>query len=105
MARNYPLEQHYGTMNRGLPRTLAASSTGQFAGRTLIASGSTTVVVSTTAVQSDSIISMSIQVTSISVVTPMAVRAIADGGIFTMGWATGTAAAEDVTIMWQIVGT
>ena len=106
MARNYPLEQLFGPLFRGMPRTIATSAANQFAGRTTIDSGSATVTVSTNAVEADSIISLALQigVASLGIAVPCVVKSINPGNHMILGWADNTAVTRDVTIMWRIVG-
>jgi adenylosuccinate lyase len=89
-------------------RTQANSGPKQWAGRTLIASGSATVTVSTQSVKSDDLISYGVQIATAAASATNAaveVKTIVEGGYFTMGYSDNTAKLGDRTIMWEIVRT
>lgn len=99
-------EQLFRAMFRGAPTFKTTSSPNQFAGRTLLASGSNTVVVSTRTVGSDSII-----LTSLQAATDQAsgfgqgveVKSINPGNAFVMGWQDpNSKPARDTTVHWVL---
>ncbi len=84
-----------------------ATRVGDFAGRTTIDSGSTTVTVSTATVKSDSIITFATEVGTFGV-SSGAVLAIApptEGVSFVIGRHSGIAVAWDETVMWRLTQT
>ena len=103
------LEQLFGPMLRGPLSTKANSSANQWAGRTAIASGAVSQVVSTTAVKSNCLISFNIQATTVpvsgTVITPIEVVSLSSGSFFTFGSADGSKIPHGVTVMWQIYKT
>jgi len=116
MARS-TLEQLFGAIFRGAPTTRAQSAAGQWAGRTTVPSGSATAVVSTTVVNSDSIILLG-QVGNAAVgstapgsatsVPPFEVKTISPGGYFTVGTMNGQALAtpaRDTILHWVVFKT
>jgi hypothetical protein len=104
MARNYPLEQLFGPIFRGLPRTLTGGD-GAFAGRTTISAGSLQQVISTTAVESDSIILLTAHTSVASNgFGSVCVKSITDGTSFTVGFTGNLAATGDIAVMWRIIG-
>ena len=94
---------------RGPMRTRTApTEPNPWAGRTTLNSGSATSVVSTTLVQSDSIIQYGIEANTLQssgVAAPIEVMSIADGVSFTFGTADGETLARDTTIMWSLMRT
>ena len=94
---------------RGPLRTRTNSQEASFwAGRTTLNSGSATSTVSTTLVQSDSIIQYGIEANTrqdSGVASPIEVMSIADGVSFTFGTAGGETIARDTTIMWSLMRT
>lgn len=79
---------------------------GAYAGRTALASGSSSVTVSTAVVNSDSIILMGTQVGSAAAAhnsgSNIVVNSIVSGASFAFARATGTAVPWDETVMWEI---
>jgi hypothetical protein len=111
MAKQDQLEQLFRPAFKG-PLTLPTSGNpagGQFAGRTIIASGGTSVAVLTTAVHSDSIIRYGVQVGSMSTVASavghIVVNSIVDGTSFMFARHNAYPSKWDDTIMWEIVKT
>ena len=103
-----PKELFHGPLLRGPILTRVQSGPAQFAGRTTLNSGDTTVTISTFAVMSDSLIQMGIEASvnqSSGVAAPMEVKSISDQNFFTLGTADGTAVVRNTTIMWQITNT
>lgn len=93
---------------RGPMRTRTApTEANPWAGRTVLASGSATVTVSTATVQSDSIITFSTEVGTLGVNSGagIVVTSIADAVSFMFGRASGQAVAWDETIMWSLMRT
>ena len=94
---------------RGPMRTRTNSQEASFwAGRTTLNSGSATSVVSTTLVQSDSIIQYGIEANTrqdSGVGSPIEVMSIQDGVSFAFGTAGGETIARDTTIMWSLMRT
>lgn len=102
------LEQLWRAILRGPLTVRAASASNQFAGRTTLASGSATVTISTTVVQSDSIILLTAEAATNQAsgfAKPPEVKSISPGNFFTVGWADGNAVARNTTIMWTIIRT
>lgn len=91
-----------GVLFRGMPRT----RTGEFAGRDTLPAGSKTVVISTSFVESDSIIEMALEQNTDqnSGGQPVVVKTISPKGYFEVGTADGNAFGSDATIMWRIIG-
>lgn len=89
-------------------RTVAAEP-NPWAGRTTLNSGSATITVSTTLIQSDSIIRYGTQANSVGVAAnsggPIVVANVVDGVSFDFASATGIAVPWDRTIMWELVRT
>ena len=84
--------------------------TGVFAGRTTLASGSVSATVSTTAVNSDSIIQATIEVGSLGVANAasggnIAVNSIVSGTSFALTNVSGVAVPWDNTVMWTLYKT
>lgn len=99
------IEQLYGPVFRGMPRTKTGGS-APFAGRTTIASGSIAASVATTVANSDSIITMTPEtgVASIALGT-LCVSSISPGTGFTFQWAAGVAVTKDIVVHWRLTGT
>lgn len=87
----------------------AQSKSNQYAGRTTLASGSATVTVSTTVVNSDSIVWMGLAAPGTNVASgqfkAIEVKSIDAGNAFVLGTADGVAMARDTVVMWTIVHT
>ena len=94
---------------RGPVRTRTApTEPNPWAGRTTLNSGSATSTVSTTLVQSDSIIQYGIEANTrqdSGVASPIEVMSIQDGVSFAFGTAGGETLARDSTIMWSLMKT
>lgn len=107
MARR-TAEQIYRGMMRGPLTTKASSSSNQWAGRTTIESGSATITVSTTIVDSDSLILLGRQFNT-NVLSgqsrALEVKSISPGNFFTLGTSDGVAIARDTAIMWLVIKT
>ena len=100
-----PLELLFRPFLMGALRTRATSASNQWAGRTTLASGSATVVISTTRVASDSIVLYAALgnanvASGTNRVTE--VKTISDGGYFTIGTQDGQAIPRDTTIIWEM---
>ncbi len=111
MARN-PLERLENPHLVGPMLTKTTENTNPHAGRTVIASGSISQVVSTAHINSDSIVMIGIQVSSInaqlgvgSAGIQVIVDSIASGVSFDFAHANGLALHQDVTVMWTIFKT
>ncbi len=102
------LEQLFGAIFRGAPTTKASSAAGQWAGRTTVPSGSATATVSTTVVNSDSIILLgqvgNANVASGTAIRPFEVKTISPGGYFTLGTQDGqiVAGGRDTIVPWIV---
>ena len=100
-----PLELHYVPWYRGPSFIDINSAATQFAGRTTLNSGSTTVVVSTTNVRSDSLVFLSM-LGNANVASGQnrvtEVKTISDSGYFTIGTQDGVAIARNTVIMWEV---
>jgi hypothetical protein len=84
------------------------SATNQFAGRTVLGSGQATVTVSTTVVDSDSLILLSAEAATNQAsgfARAVEVKSISPGNFFAVGWADGVAAARNTTIAWVVFKT
>ncbi len=94
---------------RGPMRTRTNSQEDSFwAGRTTLNSGSATVTVSTSIVQSDSIIQYGVEANTrqdSGVASPIEVMSIQDAVSFAFGTAGGETIARDTTIMWWLMRT
>jgi|SRR3972149_3933087 len=102
------LEQLFGPVFRGPAMTIANSSAKQWAGRTAIASGATSQVVSTTAIKSNSILSFGVQATTVTasgIGKFIEVVSLSSGNWFTFGTSDGAALPQSVVVMWQIYKT
>ncbi len=107
MAGN-PLELLRRVLFTGIQTTRAQSASNQFAGRTTLNSGDTTVTVSSSVVTSDSIILHGMEANtsqSSGFAAPIDVMSIVDGSHFTFGQADGVAVVRETNIMWQILHT
>lgn len=83
----------------------ANSAANQFAGATVLGSGSATVVVSTTSVRSNSMFFLgahSLTDQSSGVAAAIEVRTIVDRSHFVLGNSDGIADARETTIFWMI---
>jgi hypothetical protein len=102
MTRAAPEDQAKGYYRRpGFTR--AASASNQFAGRTTLQSGSATVVVSTTSVDSDDIILLGpMASTGITSGKAIEVKSINPSNAFVLGTVDATAAPGDRVIGWMI---
>ena len=94
---------------RGPMRTRTSGEQNPWAGRTTLSSGSATITVSTTLIQSNSIVRYGTQANSIGVAAnsggPIVAANVVDGVSFDFARATGVAVPWDETIMWEIVRT
>ena len=103
------IEQLFGPHLRGSFLTRTNQETNPWAGRTVLASGSTSVVVSTSLVNSDSIIRLATQVGSIDSAVQSAghivVNSIVSGVSFAFATALGVSVPFDNTVMWELVRT
>jgi hypothetical protein len=106
---NFTLEQLFRAVLRGPIQTKATSAAGQWAGLTTLSSGSATVVISTSNVNSNSIILLSQQgnanIGSGTSIHGFEVKTISSGGYFTLGTADGIAHPRDTTLMWVLFKT
>jgi hypothetical protein len=101
MARKYQIEHLFAPIIRGLERT----RTGTFAGRSTIATGSLSLAISATAVESNSIITMGTFTSAASsAMGSVCVRSINPGVGFVVGFTENIAQAADVIVMWRITG-
>jgi hypothetical protein len=102
-----PAETFFRPVLRGPLSTETASGNGQWAGRTTISSGATSVTVSTQVVNSNSIILHTLQATTrqnSGVASTIEVSTISPGNFFTLAYADGVNhRADDATIMWWII--
>ena len=90
------------------PVKIATGNANDFAGVTAIASGATSVTVSTTVVKSNSIIIPSIQSltdTASGTGRPIEVRTIVESGYFILAQSDGEALERDVNIHWVLFNT
>ncbi len=95
-------EQFYGPTLRGPLLTQAASKSNQWAGRTSIDSGDTTVTVSTVSVGSDDLIRIGFQSSvGSNVAQVIKVNTISPGNHFGMT-VTPAPVGTDFTIMWRL---
>jgi hypothetical protein len=94
---------------RGPMRTITTGEENPWAGRTVLASGSATITVSTAAIQSDSIVRYGTLPSSLGVAAnsggTIVVSSIVDGVSFALARATGVAVPWDETVMWELVRT
>ena len=88
---------------------VAPTEPNPWAGRTTLNSGSATVVVSTSAVQSDDIFKIAENPGSLGVAAnsggPIVVNSIVQNVSFIFGRSTGVAVPWDTTIMWELLRT
>lgn len=99
-------EQHFKPILRGPLTTETASGPSQWSGRINISSGDVTVTVSTTLVNSDSLIFAQIEGNinqSSGVAAPIEVCSIVSGSHFTLTRADGTATTRTVPVMWMLM--
>ncbi len=103
------LEQLFGAVFQGPPTTKANSNASQWAGLTTLNSGSTTAVVSTTNVKSNSIITYGVKASTVAAsgmaLRPIEIVSLSSGNYFTFGSADGIAVAQSIQIMWNIYKT
>lgn len=95
----------YNPLLLGQPATNVNSAPNQWAGRTSLSSGSATVIVSTYAVGSDSLIFATLEANTAQnsgFAAAIEVRTIAPGAGFTVGYSDGNARARPATVMWMI---
>jgi hypothetical protein len=102
-----PAETFFRPVLKGPLSTETRSGNGQWAGRTTINSGATSVTVSTQVVGADSIVLHTIEsVTrqSSGVAAPLEVSTISPGSFFTLACADGVNhRAGDATVMWWVI--
>ncbi len=103
---NNPLELLFRPHLRGPFFTRSTSASNQWAGRTTLNSGDTTVVVSTALVNSNSVIMYGIDgnagLQSSGVSHAIEVTSISSGNHFTFATAGGESAERNTVIMWQL---
>ena len=94
---------------RGPVRTRTApTEPNPWAGRTTLNSGDATVTVSSTLIQSDSIVQIGVEANTrqdSGVGAAIEVMSIQDGVSFAFGTSGGETLARDTTIMWQLTNT
>lgn len=104
-AQITPVELLRRAMLRDPMMVSAASKSNQFAGRTTISSGSATQVVSTSVVNSDSLI-FHTMVGNANVASGSArffeVKTIAPGAYFTFGTQDGATVPRDTILLWEM---
>jgi hypothetical protein len=100
-------EQVWRGLLRGPFTTKALSANNQWAGTRLLASGAATATVSTTVVDSDSIIRYGVRAVSGagSAGLVVCVSTISPGNFFTFATIDAVNAPRDLNIMWEIVRT
>lgn len=107
MAGKATAEQLWRAVLRGPLRTKATSQSNQWAGVTAIVSGAATGVVSTTNVDSDSIILMSTYGNATNAASGFnrgfEVKSINPGNAFVFGTADGIGPDHAVSVMWMII--
>ena len=98
------VEQLYGPHLRGGGTTIIDGAYEAFAGRTTLNSGSTSVVVSTSLVQSNSVLLMGVQTGSMGTQSAGAitVNSIVDGVSFAFARNNNVAAQWNDVVMWQL---
>ena len=106
-CRVNPIELLRRALFTGPGSVLSAAGANQFAGRTALASGTASATISTTIVNSDSIILHAFQVTSTSAASGSAavdlcVNSIVSGVSFAFANQDGQGRAPGGTIMWEI---
>lgn len=98
-----------GAILRGPLFARVNSNAGQYAGITTLASGSATVVVSTTQANSDTLFLLgqvgNANVASGAVKGPIEVKTISPGAWFTLGTIDGVAVARDTLVHWMALQT
>ena len=105
MPRKQTAEQIYGGMLRGPLTTKAGSAVNQWAGRTAVLSGVATATVSTTVINSDSIILTAFQSSVASNVAQVVrVSSLASGAYFGLQ-VSPAPVGTDFTITWVIFKT
>ncbi len=94
---------------RGPMRTRTTGEENPWAGRTVLASGSASVTVSTALIQSDSIVRYGTQPNSVGVAAnsggAVVVNSIVDSVSFAFARATGVAVPWDEAVMWEVLRT
>ncbi len=102
-----PLELLFGPHLKNAPLTDSTAGAGQFAGRTTLASGSSSVTVSTAMVNSNSIILAMSEVGSVGANSggALVVNSIVSGTSFALARSTANAVAWDDTVMWLLLRT
>lgn len=107
MAGKPTAEQLWRAVLRGPLRTKATSANNQWAGLTAVVSGAATAVVSTTNVDSDSIILATVYGNATNTASGFnrgwEVKSINPGNAFVMGTADGIGPDHAITVMWLIV--
>ena len=96
-----PTEALFRPLMKGPIMTRATSAANQWAGRTTIASGSATQVVSTSQANSDSIISLGIEVAVPAAYTTLGRTAIASGVSFGTASTTAIWSGDVVGLTWE----
>ena len=100
-----------GQVRVNTPGLVSAPGSGGFAGYTRLGSAQTSVVISTTAVKSNSLIMIGALIVkgtapgaqaSGSIPGPIIVSTISHGGYFTFAWMGGVGFGENVDIPWKI---
>jgi len=101
-------EQLFRAVFRG-PTAQQVDQTDGWAGRSTVDSGSASIVISTTVVQSDSFFRLAFSVGSAGAVAsrqgPYVINSVVDGTSFAITTITGVAYAWDNVVMWEIVKT
>jgi hypothetical protein len=104
-----PLELLWGMMLKAPGYLPTAAGDKQFAGRTTLASGDATVTASTTVVQADDIVRISVSAAtdaaSGALGATVEVRSISAGNFITFSTPDGVAANRSTTVMWELVRT
>jgi hypothetical protein len=105
-----PIIANSGFNFQGQQTIKSTSAAAQFAGMATINSGAATVVISTTAVHSNSLIftgAPKLSGATAAVTTSLGITSvvtITDGGFFVLGWANGgNVAGQTVDVPWMIV--
>lgn len=96
-----PTELLYRPLMRGPIMTRASSAANQWAGRTTVASGSATQVVSTTNVNSDSIINLNVQVSIPAAYSTLGRVAIASGTSTGTASTTAVYSGQVIALAWE----
>lgn len=109
MGRKQPSERLSKPVFRAPPFIDVRSTANQIAGITTLASGSATVVCSTTMVKSDSLILFgrvgNANVASGTSLRNLEVKTITDSAAFTLGTDDGAAIPRDTLIHWMLLDT